>query len=180
MSFYGFPKFTATSPQDYNLACFGCLVSQPRGKVKREVGDSESISIDGHSGTAPRCCKPDDSGYMPLRDVVRTGRCRKRMTASQKTGPRSRFGIPRGGVKPAVWFRERFPFPSPDYLRSRRGVQAAASFPDEFFEFRCLNPHAFFRATGSCGAGNTQYRTIGNRRNVPVVETVQQVPVQLR
>jgi hypothetical protein len=71
--------------------------------VKREAGDSVSISIDGHSGTAPRCCKPDDFGYMPLRDEIRTGRCRKRMKASQKTGPRLWFGIPRGGVKPAVW-----------------------------------------------------------------------------
>ena len=78
--------------------------------MKREAGDSRSIHIDGHSGTAPRCCKPDDSGYMPLRDVVRTGRCRERTTASQKTGPKLWFGIPRGGVKPAVWFQGGFIF----------------------------------------------------------------------
>ena len=108
--FHGLPKFTATSRQDYNRRCFGCLVPQPRTEVKREAGDSRSIHIDGHSGTAPRCCKPDDSGYMPLRDVVRTGRCRERTTASQKTGPKLWFGIPRGGVKPAVWFQGGFLF----------------------------------------------------------------------
>ena len=108
--FHGCPKFTATSRQDYNRRCFGCLVPQPRTEVKREAGDSRSIHIDGHSGTAPRCCKPDDSGYMPLRDVVRTGRCRERTTASQKTGPKLWFGIPRGGVKPAVWFQGSFIF----------------------------------------------------------------------
>ena len=108
--FHGFPKFTATSRQDYNRRCFGFLVPQPRTEVKREAGDSRSIHIDGYSGTAPRCCKPDDSGYMPLRDVVRTGRCRERTTASQKTGPKLWFGIPRGGVKPAVWFQGGFLF----------------------------------------------------------------------
>ena len=39
--------------KDYNRRCFGCLVPQPRAKVKREAGDSVSNHIDGHSGTAP-------------------------------------------------------------------------------------------------------------------------------
>ena len=68
--FYGLPKFTATSRQDYNRRCFGCLVPRPRTEVKREAGDSRSIHIDGHSGTAPRCCKPDDSGNRPLCNVL--------------------------------------------------------------------------------------------------------------
>ena len=84
--FYGLPKFTVRSRQDYNRRCFGCLVPRPRTEVKREAGDSRSIHIDGHSGTAPRCCKPDDSGNDATVRHTRMGRRRRRMTASQKTG----------------------------------------------------------------------------------------------
>ena len=108
--FYGLPKFTVRSRQDYNRRCFGCLVPRPRTEVKREAGDSRSIHIDGHSGTAPRCCRPDDSGNTPLCEISCMGRRRKRTKASQKTGPKLWFGIPRGGVKPAVWFQGSFLF----------------------------------------------------------------------
>ncbi len=43
----------------------GVLLRDLWGKVKRETGGFVAC-CDGHSGAAPRCCRPDESGRMPL------------------------------------------------------------------------------------------------------------------
>jgi hypothetical protein len=78
-------------------------------RVKREAGDSVHCHVRTvrHS---PRCCRPDDFGECHCVET-RTGRRRRRMTASQKTGPDHGLVFPRGGAEPAAWHQ------GPDFLR---------------------------------------------------------------
>ena len=112
------------------------------------------------------------------------------MTASQKTGPRLWLGIPRGGVKPAVWFQGGFIFhflaqatcTVADVSRGRIPPRLVflVSLPETASVFSPWNGRGLHPSRGADAASKTKYRADGTGRNVPAAETMQQVPVQQR